>query len=860
MSQRVLVALFRTTVMAAALAWGVTPLRAQSSPTAEEMTLHVIPQAHIDLAWWWRVDPETVRVIVPKTLEMAFSNLEKYPDYTFTFLQVPAIEPLENLYPDLFYRIHYYIYHARPLGLSIPNPHGRREDMGRLKIVHGLYVESDGCCPGGEAVVRQCLYGKRWFKYKFGIDVKTAWFQDAWTHPWTYPQILRKSGIDSYMFKRGSGGDNNELMFWWEAPDGSRVFAYKPASFTGNPSAPIWRKGTEEVRKRYGVKDYIGLVGVGDHGGGLPEGDIETMRTVMAQMPGKAVFSTPQKFLDAVLSEKHDFPVVRYEISPSIRGSYTTIGEIKKGNRESEDLLMTAEKFGALAAWLDRFPYPQADLNDAWKKVLLNQFHDTISGTCTPDATDDALQLYRQVLRTGRHHLMESLRRIASQVNTQGEGLPVFVFNPLSWERTDLAQVELERPGTSGSVRMADSSGTPVTTQVVGHRESDGKNYVKVLFLAEGVPSLGYKTYRIVPGEEASSPLNSLEISEAHIENEFFRIELDPTTGCLKSVLDKQNRKQVLDKVGQGNLLQIIEDFGDSEGCLRSADGMADPRHSWAGKTVNVNSSPDIEVLERGPARAVLQIKRRWEFARFAQKVMLYPKVPRIDFELAIEWQGKNKMLKVSFPTSIATSEATYEIPYGTIRRPSVGEEQNAQKWVDVSDKSYGVALLNDSRYGYDVKNSVIRLSVLRSPASPAWATDELGTHELRYALYAHTGGWQEAGVTQRGHELNYPLITLVDSPHPGTLPSTSSFLSIEPRNLIAEVVKKAEDSDNLILRIYETVGTSTTAKVTLALPVDAVHQVDLLENPLKVITTNGRSFQVPVGAYSIESFKLVKD
>jgi alpha-mannosidase len=859
MSKKLHVVLFCTVAVAAVLAWGLTA-RAQSVPSAEEMTLHVIPQAHIDMAWWWRYDPETIRVIVPKTLQMAFSNLETFPDYTFSFLQVPGMAPLEELDPELFYKIHYYIYHAEPMGLSIPNPHGESQDMGRFKIVHGLYVESDGCCPGGEAVVRQCLYGKRWFKNKFGIDVKSAWFLDAWTHPWTYPQILKKSGIDSYMFNRGWGGNNDERMFWWEAPDGSRVFAYKPATFTGNPEPAMWRKETDDVRKRYGVKDYMAVVGVGDHGGGLLGSDIGTMRKAMAEMPGRAVFSTPQKFLQAVLSDKHDFPVVRTEIGPTIRGSYTTIGEIKKGNRESEDLLMTAEKFGALAAWLGGSPYPQADLNDAWKKVLLNQFHDMISGTCVPDATDDALERYREVLATGRDHLMESLRRIASLVNTQGEGVPVLVFNPLSWQRTDAAQAELEIPGANASIRMIDSSGAPVATQVVGHEERHGKHYVKVLFLAEGVPSLGYKTYRVVSGEGASSAANSLEISESRIENEFYRIELDPTTGCLKSVVDKRTGKEVLDRTGQGNLLQVIDDFGDSEGFLRTADGAIDDRHKWTEKTVNADRSPEIQVLERGPVRAVLQIKQKWEFARFTQKVMLYPKVARIDFEMAVDWQGKNKMVKLAFPTSIGATEATYEIPYGTIRRPSMGEEQNAQKWVDVSDASYGVALLNDSRYGYDVKNNVIRLSVLRSPSGPAWATDERGTQTLKYALYPHQGGWREAGVTERGHELNYPLITLADSQHSGNLPLAHSFLAIEPGNVIAEVVKKAEDSSNFILRIYETEGKSTTAKVTLAQPVDAVHQVDLMENPLKEIKTDGKSFQVPLGAYSIESFKLVKD
>ena len=843
-----------------ALLCGIRPLQAQSNPALEEMTLHVVPQAHIDLAWWWRYDPETIRVIVPKTLEMAFNNLEKHPDYTFSFLQVPAIEPIERLYPELFYKIHYYIYHSKAMGLSIPNPHGTDQNQGRFKIVHGLYVESDACLPGGEAMVRQCLYGKRWFKYKFGIDVKTAWFQDQWTHPWTYPQILKKSGIDSYMFKRGRGGENDERMFWWEAPDGSRVFAYKPATFSGNPKRDIWMKEITKVSKRYGVKNHIALVGVGDHGGGALEGHVETMKKVMAGMPGKAVFSTATKFLNAVLKENRDFPVVRYEIEPTIRGAYTTAGEIKKGNRQSENLLMTAEKFSALAAWLADAPYPQTELNEAWKKLMLNQFHDTISGTVTLDAADDALALYREILQTARRHLTKSLNKIASKVNTEGEGLPVFVFNPLSWERTDVAEVKLTVPGADASVRMIDSAGTPIPFQVLERKEKEGKHYVEVLFLAERVPSLGYKTYRLILGEGAPVSAPGLQITESRIENEFFRVEVDPASGCLKSVFDKRNDREVLDKGGKGNLIQVIEDYGDSEGFLRDAKGNREPGHKWTGKTEDVVAAPEFRVLETGPVRAVLQVKKKWEFARFTQRIVLYPKIPRIDFDLVLDWKGKNKMVKVSFPTSVFATEATYEIPYGTIRRPSVGEEHNAQKWVDVSDGGYGVAVLNDSRYGYDVKNNVIRLSVLRSPTSPAWATDEKGIRTLRYALYPHAGNWQAAGVTQKGHELNYPLITLVDSPHPGTLPPTHSFLAIEPRNLIVEVLKKAEDSNHLILRFYETDGKSATAKVTLPTPVDAVHQVDLLENPTREIKTDGTTFRVPVGAYSIESFKLVKD
>ena len=835
-------------------------LRAQTPATLEGMTLHVIPQAHIDLAWWWRYDPETIRVIVPKTLGMAFENLEKYPDYTFSFLQVPAIEPLERFYPDYFYKIHYYIYNSQAMGLSIPNPHGTDETLGRFKIVHGLYVESDGCVPGGEAVVRQCLYGKRYYRYKFGIDVKGAWFQDAWTHPWTYPQILKKSGIDSYMFKRGEAGANDERMFWWEGPDGSRVFAYKPASFDGVPTKEMWEGELAEVSKRYGVKDHITLVGVGDHGGGAPEGDIEVLKKTMSAMPVNARFSTADKFLNSVLHQNVQFPTVKYEISPTIRGAYTTRGEIKKSNRESEDLLMTVEKFASAAMGLGDFTYPQEELNSAWKKVLLNQFHDTISGTATPDANDDALRLYQQVLHSASTQLNNTLGYVASKIDTQGQGIPIVIFNPLSWERTDTVEVELHLESSVSGVELTDPQGRRATYQILGEQRSANAYDLRILLLAENVPSLGYKTYQVVPTPHPGAFANSLQASAAGLENEFYKLEIDPASGSLKTVFDKRRNREVLDKGGKGNLIQIIEDFGDSEGFLRSADGEIDTEHKWTGKTINVDSNPHIKVLEPGPVRAVIQIKKTSGLARFTQTIALYQRVPRIDFGLTMDWKGQNKMVKVSFPLNVRASDATYEIPYGTIRRPNKGEEQNAQKWVDVSDPQYGTSLLNDSRYGYDVKDNVIRLSVLRSPPSPAFATDEQGVHSLRYSLYPHFGTWQEAEVTQRADELNYPLLAVVDTPHEGKLPATYSFVRVEPSNVIIEALKKAEDSDNLIIRMYETTGRRCSARIFLSNPVDAVHQTDLLENDLKDVPTDGKSFEVPLGAYSIETFKLIKD
>lgn len=829
-----------------------------------DMTLHVIPQSHIDLAWWWRYDPETVRVIVSHTLETAFGNFEKFPEYTFTYLQVPAIEPLETSAPELFYKLRYYAHSPRLMGERIPNP-GAGGVRGRLAIGSGLWCEVDGCVPCGESLVRQCLYGKRYFEKNFGIDVKTAWFQDAWTHPWTYPQILKKSGMDSYMFTRPRG--EGEPMFWWEGPDGSRVFAYKPFESGGESlgTQEALNQRLSEVQKRYGVKDDITLIGVGNHGGGAIRADVERMKAVMAQwstdglMP-KMQFSTPERFISSVLAQPHDFPIIRDELSPTIRGAYTSVGEIKRGNRYAENLLLTLEKFSSIADRMGVRAYPSAFLHAAWEKVMLNQFHDTISGTDIPTSIDDALRRYAEIEQGGRDALQTCLGAICGRINTAGKGAPVVVFNPMGWDRTDIATVAVDFGKRPDSVILQDEQGTVVPVQVLCEEGGAEKTGIRLIFTAQSVPSLGYRTYWASPGHPARSRKNTLSVSAAAMENEYFRVNFD-ATGCLAGIYDKQQKRQVLAPNEQGNVLHILDDFGDSEGFLKSPEGREE-HNVWTGPCALADAAMSVRVLEEGPVRAVVEVKKAYGLARFTQRIMIYAGIARVDFDLVMDWEGKNKMVKVSFPLSVSSPSASYEIPYGTITRPSRGEEAVAQNWVDISEGGYGVSLLNDSRYGHDITSNTIRLSVLRSPDAPVSATEEGGVHTVRYSLYPHAGDWRSADTARRGHEFNNPLIAVSDMAHAGDLPAVLSFVRVTPEPVLLTVLKKAEDSEDLILRCYESEGQSCAARVTWAkaLAVDAVHAVNLLEKSEASRPVTADGFEMAVGAYSIESFKLIRD
>jgi alpha-mannosidase len=840
----------------------------QQTDTLGTMKLHVIPQSHIDLSWWWRYDPATINVVVRHTLETAFENMEKFPDYTFTFDQVPAMEPLEKLYPELFYKLRYYVHNRKAIGSRLPNPSagGYR---GRLAIGSGLWCETDASLPCGESLVRQCLYGKRWYKYNFGIDVKTAWFQDAWTHPWTYPQILRKSGIESYMFKRARMDDN---MFWWESADGSKVFAYKPLASDGESLPP--KESIDNylsgLNRKYGIKDGITLIGVGNHGGGLIKADVERMQLIMEERnsgignkmnQARIIFSTPRQFVSDVLDHPGDFPVIKTELEPTIRGGYTTVGEIKKGNRYSENLLLTLEQFASIAFATGTGNYPGEAIYESWKKLMINQFHDPISGTDILPSVDDILLRFREIQDTSSTLLNRQLKSISDNINTLGEGMPLVVFNPLSWKRTDIAEAEFVLPGNVNYFSIADINNRKVPVQIIRQYEDNELRKFKVIFLAENIPSLGYCTYRVKPERSLLSGKSLLKVNRFRLENEFFIVKIDSLNGCLTSIFDKLNNREVLDRSSAGNLIQVIDDFGDSEGFLMSPDGKRE-YNLWTGPTSNLYDNPEIELVETGPVRSTIQIKRKFQLARFIQRIYLYPGINRIDFETSIDWNGKNKMVKVAFPLNVRNDSATYEIQYGTIKRPSRGEEQVAQKWVDISDEQYGVSLLNDSRYGFDITPNTIRMSLLRSPDHPVESLDNRGTHQVKYSLYPHRNGWRNAGVMQKGYEFNYPLIAVNGAVHKGSLPAAHSFIEISPENLIITAIKKAEDSDDLVIRFFETTGNECVAKVRLSefMDVDAVYKTDLLENELEDIPKTGPGFEVKVGRYSIESYKLIKD
>lgn len=805
------------------------------------LAAHLVGHAHIDLSWLWRWE-ETVADIATFTFKGTLAQMDKLPGLTFAQSQAAIYEAMEKDYPDLFQRI------------------ARKVKEGTWVPVGGMWVEPDLNMPDGESLARQLLYGKRYFLDKFGVDVKVGWNPDSFGHNWQLPQILRKAGIESYVFGRCPPVPDPTHVFWWEGMDGSRVLGYVPPGWYNVDLGEGTRKILESARKNTDVRDFMLLYGAGDHGGGPRDADIVAIKKYRNDPnEPRLEFDVPEAYFKRIIEKAADFPVVKRELNFTFPACYTTQAETKKNNRQLENLLLAAENFSAVAVTSGyRDYYPERDLDEAWKIVLRNQFHDILDGSSIGPVYDEVAEFYGQARKRGERALDFSLETISNMIDTRGEGFPIVVYNPLFWERTEPAFAEVVVPPDAktalawdGTVRMTDGEGKDIAVQVLEKRIEDGATVFRVVFIAEDVPSLGYKLCRIIPTEKAWSGPAVVRAGARELENEFLKVRLDPKTGWVESLYDKASGREVL--AGAANVLEAITDEPASMSAwelgLKDTVGRAG------------ENGAAFELVERGPVRVVLRVKSRFRDSTFEQDLILYRGVPRLDCRVRLDWQERNIMIKAAFPLNLKTPAARFEIPYGSIVRPADGTEVPALRWVDVSEQSgeYGVSLLNDSKYGFDVKGGVMRLSVIHGATAPDPEADR-GKHELLYSILPHRGDWKAAETTRRGMELNSPLIARVPLVHGGTLPKVHSFVRVGPGNVILSALKKEMGyaERGLVLRLYEIHGEKTEAKLEFPWPVDA-QETDLIERPSGKLLGSGAAISVPLAPYEIKTIRVVR-
>ncbi|HZY10164.1 MAG TPA: glycoside hydrolase family 38 C-terminal domain-containing protein, partial [Bacteroidota bacterium] len=816
---------------------------------AKRFTLFFDANAHIDAAWLWR-EKETVEVC-KNTFSSVLDMMDARPDFTYTQSSAAYYDWMERFYPDVFKRIQ------------------QRVNDGRWEIIGGMWVEPDCNLPSGESWMRHILYAKRYFKKKFGIDVNIGWNPDSFGYNWNMPQFYTNSGIDAFVTQKIGWNEKNVFphrVFWWEAPNGSRILTYFPYDYVSTVDNPYrlvdWLR---QFEANTGLTQMMILFGVGDHGGGPSMEMLDRINYLKSlDIYPDIQFGKMKDYL-SWLKEKDatKFPIWKDELYLEYhQGTYTTQANIKKLNRESEVLLINAEKFSTISTLFGK-KYNQADLEDAWRNILFNQFHDILPGSGIREIYMDAAERYHQAEELGRFELNQSLEQIAKSITTSSmkKGKPLIVFNSLSWNRSDIVAVELPK-GDAYEYSVFDLQGREIPSQIIQKE----KYRRELIFSAQDVPSIGYKVYELRQ-RKPSKFEGTLLTTDMVIENEFFRIEIDPSKGWIKSIVDKRVGREILK--GYGNELQLLEDKPSAWDAWNI--GLTGVKYPMRFRRA--------EIVERGPIRSILRVTfdylkpgtkkdyptEDFPTSFFTQEIVLYTGIDRIDFATDVDWWEEKTMLKVSFPVSVSDADATYEIPYGTIQRSTLMNNQwdsakvevPAQRWADLSQSDYGVTLLNRTKYGYDIKENIIRLSLLRSPKWPDPTADR-GKHSIEYALYPHTGTWREANTVRRGYEYNYPLIPVVTDNHKGTLPSSSnSFAQLSPSNLILTTIKRSEEGDAWIIQWYESHGEDTDATLTLPKVPQMVQRSNFLENDGESVLFTKNQLTIKTTKYSIVTIKV---
>ncbi|HXW92122.1 MAG TPA: glycoside hydrolase family 38 C-terminal domain-containing protein [Terriglobales bacterium] len=838
-------------------------------PTLRQASILLAGNAHIDAAWLW---PWTETVdVVKRTFGTALQLMNEYPDYTYTQSAAAYSEWIAEKYPQMNEEIK------------------RRIREGRWEIVGGMWVEPDLNLPDGESTARSLLIGKRWFQKEYGVDVHIGWNPDSFGYSWQLPQIYKRSGVDYFVTQKMAWNDTNQLpfkLFWWESPDGSKVLTYFPHDYVNTDLNPV-RLARDLVIARGrapGLTEMMDLFGVGDHGGGptraildegvhwmQPDKIVPPMRFGTASayfhdLAGKLDSNSPEWDYTAMAqgyteppaasAGRISIPTWKSELYFEYhRGVMTTQANHKRNLRQASTWVLNAEKDASLA-WLEGEPYPTDTLTEAWKKVTFNDFHDLAAGSGIGIIYQDAQRDYDQVRWATNEISSKAMAVLAAHVNTSGgTGIPVFVFNPLAWQRSGLVRLEVQMPAAlAGSPSVLDPQGRVLPSEVLAHDPTT--HSYRLLVNAQNVPSMGYAILHVVPG--TNSAVSDLKVRGLSLENAQLRVTVDPKTGCITSLFDKHSRFESLAGGACGNQLQTFKDTPQDYDAWNIDPGTLD--HMTPIDTVD-----SVQLIEEGPLRAVIRVSRSWQSSKFVQDITLYAGADQVEVVNDIDWHETHVLLKAAFPLAATSNRATYEIPFGSIARPTTRNnpwekaqfEVPAQYWADLSDGQHGFSLLNESKFAYDDQDNVLRLTLLRSPVWPDPTADR-GHHHFGYALYPHAGDWKQALTVRHGYEYNYPLQTMLVAAHSGRLPPEYSFASIQPENVVLTAMKKAEDSTSLILHAYEWAGRSSN--LTFKVPKGATGAVltNLLEQPQgSWLTISGDQLTVPIHPFEILSLRV---
>ena len=802
--------------------------------------LSMVSQSHIDVAWMWRL--RETRRKVGRTFSTVLNYMDRYPDITFMQSQPQLYEYLKDHYPTLWERVK------------------ERVKEGRWHVIGAGWVEQDTNVPSGEAHVRQFLYGNRFYRKEFGRHTRILWLPDCFGFTFSMPQILKKAQVDYFGTWKLPWNEYNQPAyhyFRWKGIDGTEVSAFcLPTLVGGNPSPRETRRHWDAFLQKDLTDELPHAFGHGDGGGGPTPEMYEYVRRQenIVGMP-RCSFGNLEESFDRIREnvEWDRVPVIHDEMYfEKHRGCQTSQASTKRNNRKSE-LLARDTEFLSSVALAAGGEYRQEDIFAAWKLILLNQFHDILPGSSIKEVYEDAEIDYataKNGLLSARDDALAFLCGAKSDDCEQS----VTVWNTLGWERDDVATVPVaDLPCENVAVLGAD--GNPVASQ---HARNENNEPV-ILFEANDLPAMGGATWRIVKGVLDVKPEGNMvpQATADSLENAFYRIKLD-FNGNITSIYDKVNGRDVLEDGAEGNQLALYEDR-PAEYDAWDVDFNIDDVRKPVDETVSVTA------VESGPVRATVRVVKKTERSTITQNISLWRTLPRIDFATEVDWHEKCHFLKAEFPVAVQSRTATYEIQYGAIERPThysdavdrAKFEVPGHRWIDLSEAGYGVSLLNESKYGFSVHDNVMRISLLRSTTNPDPTADK-GRQVFTYSLYPHADSWQKAQTVRRAYELNVPVLAKVtESELLDEIPG--SFVSVDAENVVIDTVKKAEDSDALIVRVYESHGARGDVNLTFGVTPKDVTECDLMEeNDEPVASCDGSTLSFRIRPWEIRTFKVI--
>lgn len=822
---------------------------AQNRDLSKGNTLYVIPYAHLDTQWRWAY-PQVIREYIASTLKDNFVLIDKYPHYVFNFSGSRRYEMMKEYYPADYERMKKYVKEGRwfPCGSSVD--------------------EGDANVPSGESLVRHVLYGNRFFRRELGVASHEFMLPDCFGFPYSLPSILVHCGVKGFSTQKLTWGSPVGIPFKvgnWEGPDGkSVVAALDPGSYAADITEDLsvntsWLARIQNTGKQSGAYVDYHYYGTGDRGGAPRDNAVAWVEKSIAGSGPISVVSARADEMFTSLTKNQIANLPRYKgellLTQHSAGSITSQAYMKRWNRKSELLADAAERASVAAMWLGGSPYPSNRLYQGWDLVLGSQMHDMLPGTSIPKAYEFCWNDYLLAQNQFATVTQDAVGAVASAMDTRGQGRSLVVYNPLSIAREDVVEATLPNFGRGKGVQVYGPDGKPVPTQIVSREGAD----VRILFLAKA-PSTGFATFDARPATTAA-PVSEILIADGkRIENARFRVTIN-AAGDIGSIYDKVNKREVL-KAPARLAFQYHNPAQYPAWNMDWEDAKQAPREYVGGPA-------KIRIVESGPVRVAIEVERETNGSKFVQRIRLSAggAGDRVEVANTIDWQTKERVLKASFPLTTGNPKATYDLQLGAIQRGNNDEkkyEVPQHQWLDLSkaDGSYGVGILNDCKYGSDKPDDdTVRLTLIYTPGVRGGfqdqATQDFGRHDILYAIAPHKGDWR--GETPwDAKRLNQPLRAFETPGHPGKLGKTFSLVSTNTTQVEVQALKKAEDGNEVIVRLRELRGKAAqNVRVNVGSGIVSAREVTGQELPVGPATVQNGALVANVPAFSLKAYAV---